>query len=338
MNIGNFDTDRKILFIAEIGNNHEGDFELARRMISLAAQAGADAVKFQTFRTELFVGKSDPVRFHRLKSFELTDEQFAALSRTAKDEGLLFLSTPLDMESAVFLKEIVDAYKIASGDNNFFPLLEYVAQTGLPVIMSTGIADLTEIKTSVDAIQTVWQAKHIRQDLALLHCITGYPVPSSQANVSALRQLQKSFDCTVGYSDHTLGITASLLAVALGARIIEKHFTVDKNKSDFRDHQLSADPDELRALVSKSEEILTLLGTGEKKPQTVEMDIKDAVRRSIVAGRDLSAGTVIGMNDLLWIRPGSGLAPGRESLLLGKKLAVPVEAGHPILPQHLAND
>lgn len=338
MKIDQFDTDKDIVVIAEIGNNHEGDFPLAQKLIGLAAQAGANAVKFQTFRTELFVNKKDTARFNRMKSFELSFEQFAQLSRIARNEGLLFLSTPLDMESAAFLKEIVCAYKIASGDNNFYPMLEYVATTGLPVIISSGLIDLEEIKSSVSFLNNIWRQNNLIGDLAVLHCITGYPVPPEQANISAVLLLKKELDCTIGYSDHTLGIEASLLAVTLGARIIEKHFTIDKNRSDFRDHRLSADPAELKQLIDKAKDILMLLGSGEKKPQKTEQEIKNSVRRSITAGRNLSAGTVIGKEDLLWLRPGGGLPPGSEHLLLGKTMASSVEEGEPILLKHLLNN
>lgn len=330
MIINNFDTAKDILFVAEIGNNHEGNYALAEKMISLAAQSGANAVKFQTFRTELFVNKKDRARFDRLKSFELSFEQFEKLNTVAKNEDVLFISTPLDMESAAFLKDIVCAFKIASGDNNFYPLLEYVATTDKPVIMSCGLTDLEEISQSVSFIEEVRHKKNITGELALLHCITGYPVPQEQANVAAIRQLQDKFKCAIGYSDHTLGIEASLLAIALGARIIEKHFTIDKNKSDFRDHKLSADPQELKQLITKAREILTILGTGEKKPQAIEMELKDAVRRSIIAKHKLPAGSIISMNDLVWLRPGTGLPPGSEHLLVGKILASSVEAGEPI--------
>lgn len=336
MKIGAHDTDKDILFIAEIGNNHEGDFALAQKMIGLAAAAGANAVKFQTFRTELFVGRKDTARFNRLKSFELSFEQFGKLSQTAKDEGVLFLSTPLDMESAAFLKDIVCAYKIASGDNNFFPLLKYIAQTDLPIILSCGLADIAQTRRSVSFIEEIRGKNTLSGEMALLHCITAYPVPPEQANLSAITCLQKEFDCTIGYSDHTLGIKAALIAVALGARIVEKHFTADKNKSDFRDHKLSADPGEMKELIEKSREILTLLGTGEKIPQKTELEIKESVRRSIVAGRKLAAGTVITGNDILWLRPGGGLEPGQEHLIIGRKLSATIGEGEKILLHHLA--
>jgi N,N'-diacetyllegionaminate synthase len=175
-------------------------------------------------------------------------------------------------------------------------------------------------------------------DLAVLHCTTAYPVPPEQANISAILQLKKELGCTIGYSDHTLGVETSLLAIALGARVIEKHFTIDKNKSDFRDHQLSANSSDFRHLITKSKEILTILGPGEKLPQKVELEIKELVRRSIVAKNKLTAGTVVKKNDLLWLRPGNGLPPGQEHLVVGKKLLSTVEAGEPILPHDLQDN
>lgn len=338
MIIDNFDTDKEILFIAEIGNNHEGNFALAQKMVLLAAEAGANAVKFQTFRTELFVSKKDQTRFDRLKSFELSFKEFEKLSTIAKDEGLLFISTPLDLESAAFLKEIVCAYKIASGDNNFYPLLKYVAETDKPVIISSGLTSLDEINMSVNFIKNIRQEKSATGKLAVLHCTTAYPAPPEQANISAILKLKKALDCTIGYSDHTLGMEASLLAIALGARIIEKHFTIDKNKSDFRDHKLSADPPEFSQLIARAKDTLALLGSGEILPQKAELELKDAVRRSIVARHKLAAGTIIGEKDLLWIRPGNGLSPGQEQLLLGKKLSATVEAGEPIFLHFLQDN
>ena len=334
MKIGRLDTNKDILFVAEIGNNHEGDFGLAQKMIGLAASAGANAVKFQTYRTELFVNKQDRARFERLKSFELTFKQFECLSRTADNEGLLFLSTPLDLESATFLKDIVCAYKIASGDNNFIPLLEFAAHTGLPLLISCGLIDISEAKETVALIHSIWSQNSLPAEMALLHCITAYPAPPEQANIAAIAQLKKEFNCTIGYSDHTLGIEAALLALALGARIIEKHFTIDKNKSNFRDHQLSADPDEMKLLIHKSKEILNLLGSGLKIPQKSEIDIKYTVRRSIVARRNLAAGSFIAKDDIAWLRPANGLPPGQERLIIGKKLLSDVVAGEPILLQN----
>jgi sialic acid synthase SpsE len=330
MLIDRFNTDDRVLVVAEIGNNHEGQFSLAEEMVCRAAEAGADAVKFQTFRTERFVAPSDAARFARLKQFELTQEEFGRLADRASSEGVLFISTPLDLESAVFLNDLVAAFKIASGDNTFMPLLGAVAGTGKPILLSCGIATIAELRDAWSAVARVWTASRIDQEMAVLHCVSSYPVPPDEANLAAIRALRDAFGGTVGYSDHTLGIQAAALSVAVGARIVEKHFTLDKQYSDFRDHQLSADPAELRQLVEQVRTIETLLGNGRKVPQPSEAAAKTAYRRSIAAVRDLAAGSTVTWDDIAWIRPGGGVAPGQEATVLGRTLARAVRQGEPL--------
>ena len=332
MIIGNVDTSARVLVVAEIGNNHEGSFDVARDLVKQAAAAGVGAVKFQTFRTDHYVSASDAARYKRLKSFELSEAQFGELARVARSLGLLFISTPLDLGSAAFLDGIVDAFKIASGDNNFFPLLAQVAKTGKPVIVSTGLADLDLVARAVSFVRSQWTEVGVAGRLAVLHCVSSYPVPPEEANVSAVKVLAERFDCCVGYSDHTKGIDAAVLSVAAGARIIEKHFTLDKHYSDFRDHQLSADPPEMRQLVEKVRLASTLLGAGVKAVQPCESAGLQATRRSIVAGRDLPVGHRIALEDLMWIRPGGGLEPGREGELMGRRLKRPVPFGEQLHP------
>lgn len=336
MIIGDHNIDERVLIVAEIGNNHEGSYALAEDMVCKAAEAGADAVKFQTFRTEHYVGRADTVRFARLKQFELQFEEFSRLSERARQHGLLFLSTPFDLGSADFLNEIVSAFKVSSSDNMFYPLLDRVAGFGKPILLSTGLVDIATIEKSVTQIQLVWQEQGFTDlGLALLHCVSSYPVAPEDANLAAITTLEKEFSCTIGYSDHTLGINAAVLAVALGARIIEKHFTIDKNYSDFRDHQLSADPAEMRELVDRIRETEVLLGSGEKKPAKSEKKAEHVMRRSIVAARDLSAGRVIEFEDLTWVRPGGGMSPGDEGLLLGRKLRHALMAGDTFSIEHI---
>ncbi|MDB5104271.1 MAG: hypothetical protein JWP91_1960 [Fibrobacteres bacterium] len=335
MRIGGIDLDREVLVIAEIGNNHEGSFALAEEMVGLAAESGAQAVKFQTFRTEHYVTRKDADRFARLKSYELGDRAFEKLAAQARKAGLLFLSTPFDLESARFLGPLVDAYKVSSSDNVFYPLLEEIAKGGKPVILSCGLAGLDDIAYSAAFVKQAWKRLGKDQGLAVLHCVTAYPVPPEEANLGAIRAMQR-LGLTVGYSDHTLGIDAAVLSVALGARIIEKHFTLDKNHSSFRDHQISADPAEMSLLVRKVKEAAVLLGSGEKIPQQAELKNLTAVRRSIVAGRDLAAGETLRWEDLTWTRPSGGLAPGNEAPLLGRKLAKPLKQGDWITPDALA--
>lgn len=327
MRIADRDLNRDVLIVAEIGNNHEGSRALAEEMIGRAAAAGADAVKFQTFRTEHYVSRRDEARFHRLKSFELSCADFERLAGVTRAANVLFLSTPFDIESARFLDGLVPAFKIASGDNTFYPLLEAVAGFGKPILLSAGLADLSELRRAKALIEQVWQRNGVRQELAVLHCVTSYPVPPAEANLAAIGRLRQESGCTVGYSDHTIGIEAAVLAVALGARVIEKHFTLDKHYSDFRDHQLSADPAELAELVRRVREAVAMLGCGEKVPQACEKANFVAARRSVAVRRDMPAGAGIAWDDLTWVRPGGGVPPGDERRVLGRVLRQAVQAG-----------
>ena len=335
MKIGQFDTDERTLVVAEIGNNHEGDFGLAAEMIGLAAHAGADAVKFQTFRTEHYVSWTDEARFNRLKGFELSFDQFEKLNGIARDAGVMFFSTPLDLVSAGFLSSFVPCFKIASCDNTFYPLLDIVAQYGKPVILSTGLAGLGTVRLAVERIEKGWPRGSAVDSVALLHCVSQYPVPPGDVNLRAIGTLKGEFGCTVGYSDHTLGVDVSVLAVAAGARIVEKHFTVDKHYSDFRDHQLSADPAEMKHLVERIREAELVLGSGEKKPSASEADVEHLLRRSVAAARDLEKGAVIGMADITWVRPGGKVAPGDEAVVLGKRLLRAIRQGEHLAPDDL---
>jgi len=319
MKIGNYDTDEKVLIIAEIGNNHEGSYALAEEMIGLAAEAEVDAVKFQTIVPERLVTSRQTERIARFKRFQLTYQEFEKLADVAANEKVLFLSTPFDIDSAQFLNDLVPAFKIASGDNNFFPLMEVIAQTGKPTILSTGFMDIADVKKSVDFIRNIWNKNNFDQELALLHCVSTYPTPPEQANLLAIKELQNIVQ-TVGYSDHTLGIEAAVLSVALGARIIEKHFTIDKNYSDFLDHKLSANPQEMKELVETVRAASEYLRSDSKILQEGEKKAIESTRRSIVAMNDLSAGTKISMDDLDWVRPGGGLSPGEEEKIVGKSL------------------
>ena len=338
MKIGAFDLDRQVLVVAEIGNNHEGSYALAEELVGKAAEAGVGAVKFQTFRTGRFVDPRDEERFERMKRFELSEDEFGRLCRHARGAGLLFISTPLDLGSARFLGEIADALKIASGDNTFYPLIEQAAESGKPLIVSTGLADLAQIRRAASVVEGVWRGCGVEQDLALLHCVSGYPVPADQANLAAIPFLRRELDCTIGYSDHTIGADAAVMAVAMGARIIEKHFTIDNHYSDFRDHRISADPGTMKRLVDKVRDAQAMLGQPTRMIQDCERDGVVAYRRSIAAARALEAGTVIDRDDITWVRPGGGIPPGREDVVLGRRLNRDLEQGESVLPADLEGD
>jgi N-acetylneuraminate synthase/N,N'-diacetyllegionaminate synthase len=334
MKIGGIDLDRQVMIVAEVGNNHEGSFALAEEMIGRAAETGVNAVKFQTIVPEELISATQTERIKQLGKFRLSYKDFEKLARIANQEKVLFLSTPFDIESARFLDSLVSAHKIASGDNIFFPLLDVIARTGKPILLSTGLTDLDEIVHTKNFIFDIWNQLGIHQELAVLHCVSCYPTPASEANLLAISTL-KELGTTVGYSDHTLGIEAAVLSVALGARIIEKHFTLDKEYSEFRDHRLAADPDELSLLVRWVRKAEQMLGTGEKDLAECEKESKETIRRSIAAKADLAFGTIIKWEHLRWVRPGNGLPPGEEKGLLGRVLKRSVKAGELLFPEDM---
>ncbi|MEQ8322558.1 MAG: N-acetylneuraminate synthase family protein [Rhodospirillales bacterium] len=325
-----------VFIIAEVGNNHEGDFTLAQDMVGLAAEAGVDAVKFQTIVPERLVNRRDEPRFSTLKKFELSYDQFAELAKQAHAAGIRFMSTPFDPESAAFLGTICDAIKIASSDNTFYTLIEAAAKTGLPLVISTGLANEAEVRTAVRIVDDIWDGKRVPADIGLLHCVSNYPTAAENANIGAVSTLAQSFPRrTAGYSDHTIGIEAATLAVGAGARIIEKHFTIANDHSEFRDHQLSADPETMKRLVESIRAADRMMGSGALEMAACEKDIAPQIRRSIVAARRLDGGHKITRADLLWTRPGTGMAPGREHEIIGKKLKAPMAEGDPFSPDNL---
>tara|TARA_B100000989_G_C19531342_1_gene470117 strand:- start:1632 stop:2648 length:1017 start_codon:yes stop_codon:yes gene_type:complete len=329
MKIGKINTNKKVFVVAEIGNNHEGSFDLAKKMIIEAAAAGVDAVKFQTFIPEQFVSFKDQSRLNRLRSFQLNFKQFRELSKVAKKNGLIFFSTPLDIESAKFLNTIQSIFKISSGDNNFYSLIDTVASFGKSMIVSTGATDINSLKNIHDRIFRIWPSKKkIQQNLAFLHCVSSYPAPNEQINLAAIIYLKKVFPgVVVGYSDHTLGIDTAVSSVLVGARIVEKHFTLDKNYSDFRDHQLSADPGEMSMMVDEIRKTEKLLGKEEKRPQKCEKGMKIEGRRSIAVNCNLPKGTKLSNSHLMWVRPGIGFSPGEEKKIIGKTICRNLKMG-----------
>ena len=326
MNIDKFDLNKKILIIAEIGNNHEGSYALAEEMIGLAADAGADAVKFQTFVPEKLVSPFETKRIEQLSRFQLIYKKFEKLAKVAANENVMFLSTPFDIESALFLKDLVPAFKIASGDNNFFPLMDAIARTGKPIIMSTGFIRMNGVKKAVDYINRIWKKNDIKQELALLHCVSVYPTLPEQTNLLAIKELEHIVK-TVGYSDHTVGIESAVLSVAVGAKIIEKHFTIDNNYSEFQDHKLSANPIDFKEMVDRIRIVRKMMGKSKKIPNANELKNKIISRRSIVAKQELPFGHIIRFGDLDWVRPEDGLSPGSEGQLLGKSLSRKIRKG-----------
>jgi N-acetylneuraminate synthase/N,N'-diacetyllegionaminate synthase len=326
MKIGNFETAQKVFVIAEIGNNHEGSLSEAKNLVQAAAKAGADAVKFQTIVPENLISADQPDRLEQLKKYALSFAQFRELQKEATRAGVLFLSTPFDLDSVVFLRDLVPAFKIASGDSNFLDLLQGVAATGKPVMISTGLSNEVEKARLREFFHSAWRsAGQTDPGLALLHCVTEYPTPDDRAGLRHLEALGRWKDVTVGYSDHTLGIEAAVLAVGMGARIIEKHFTLDKNKATFRDHALSADPAEFMAMVSRIRRAEAFLAPVRQQEAPAVMP---AARRSAAAKQDFEVGHRIKEGDILWLRPGLGFPPESQAELLGRALVRPVSKGH----------
>lgn len=319
---------KKTFIIAEIGNNHEGDFKLAKKLISLAAKAGADAVKFQTFIPEYYVSSSNPDRIEKLKSFQLSQNEFRQLSKFSCDCGVLFFSTPFDIDSAKFLNNLQPLFKISSGDNTFYPLIDTISNFGKPIIISTGITTYETIDRLYNRIFKVWKGNNHEGNLALLHCVSSYPVPIEEANLSKIKTMIGKYPrASIGYSDHTIGNEAAIYAVSIGAKIIEKHFTIDKHYSLFRDHQLSADPKEFMELVKSIRKFEMLKGNGDLTIQECEKEIQIEVRRSIAAKTNLKKGDKLSLNDITWVRPGTGIAPGKENLIIGRILAKELKQG-----------
>jgi len=321
--------------IAEAGVNHNGSVETACRLVDAAATAGADSVKFQTFTAERLVSRGAPKaayqvqttgggesQFDMLKRLELPDDAHRELLDYSRRKGILFLSTPFDAAGSDFLDDLgLPAFKIGSGEITNLPFLQHVARKGKPIILSTGMAWLSEVDEAVRAIRETGHT-----DLLLLHCVSRYPADPRDANLRAMRTMADAFGVPVGYSDHTLGSEVALAAVALGACIIEKHFTLDRTLPG-PDHRASLEPPELQALVAGVRRVEQALGTGEKRPVAGEADVARAARKSLVMARDAAAGTVL-TEDLVAIqRPGTGLPPAMLKWVIGRKLRQDVAAG-----------
>lgn len=336
MKIGRKNTDEAVFVIAEIGNNHEGDFELAKEMVIQAANAGADAVKFQAIIPERLVSVKEKQRIAQLQKFQFSPKQYSEICSLAHSNGIDFMCTPFDTETVGWLNNLVPAFKIASSDNDFFPLLDRVASTGKPVFVSMGLGQHRQAEKLSLYFREAWHRHGVTAaELGMLHCVVSYPTPDDEAGLGWIARLQLP-GVTPGYSDHTIGIKAAELAVAAGARIVEKHFTVDKNHSDFRDHQLSADPSDFQEMVKAIRLAERMMGNGKLMVQKCEEANEVRVRRSLTAKIDLAVGTILTMEQLVWVRPGDGLRPGQEDSVLGKVLKRTLSAGEIVLPEHVS--
>lgn len=331
------------LILAEAGVNHDGELDRARALVRAAAEAGADAVKFQTFSADRLVtptasqadyqsrGEGEAETQHAmLKRLELTRADHEALVRQCAEVGLVFLSSPFDEASADLLDDLeVPALKLGSGELTNLPLLRHVARKGRPVILSTGMADLGEVEAALIAVRRAGDPP-----VVLLHCVSCYPAHPAEVNLRAMETMRDAFGVPVGYSDHTLGHEATLAAVALGACVIEKHFTVDRTLPG-PDHQASVEPVELAALVASIRQVEMTLGHGRKVPLPREAEIAAVARKSLVTARDVAAGEVLDDAAVAILRPGTGLPPSEHEAVIGRTAAVDIPTGTPLTREML---
>jgi N,N'-diacetyllegionaminate synthase len=333
----------QVTIIAEAGVNHNGDIEQACRLIDVAADAGADFVKFQTFDPEALAAPearkadyqikttgNDESQLQMLRKLALSPADHQRLIDHCSQRDIGFLSTPFDDASAEMLAGLgVAAFKISSGDLTNLPLLKFVSGFGKPMIVSTGMGDLEEVEDAVAAMRSAGA-----NDITLLHCVTDYPADPADANLRAMATLAAAFEVPVGYSDHTEGINVSLAAVALGAAVIEKHFTLDRSLPG-PDQLASLEPAELADLVTGIRTVEQALGTGRKIPSEKELQNRIAARRSLVTTQDIAAGQLLQRGDLAIMRPGSGLAPKELERVIGMRLRRAVPAGTVLVEEML---
>lgn len=320
----------KTIIIAEAGVNHNGDIETAKRLIDVASDAGVDYVKFQTFKAEKLVSPSaqkakyqiendtskDDSQLKMLKKLELSDNDHKELISYCKSKNISFFSTAFDEEGISYLSSLnFDMFKIPSGELTNYPYLKAIAKTGLPVILSTGMANLDEIEKSINVLVSFGTKK---REITVLHCNTEYPTPMIDVNLKAMLTIKEKLGVQIGYSDHTLGIEVPIAAVALGARVIEKHFTLD-NTMLGPDHKASLEPDALKEMVLAIRNIENAIaGDGLKHPSTSEKKNIHIARKSIHLLKDLSAGSVISESDIIPLRPGDGISPMKWNTIIGK--------------------
>lgn len=331
----------KTFIIAEAGVNHNGSIENAIKLIDVAYWAGADAVKFQTFKTDLTINKnakkakyqlentdSNESQYQMAKKLELSDDSFIKLANYCKQIGIEFLSTPFDLPSIDFLKSLnMRVFKIASGEITNYPLLKKIGELKKEVILSTGMSEMSEIQA---ALNILFSSGTKKEEITILHCNTDYPTPFNDVNLSAMQYLKRKLDLKIGYSDHTLGIEVPIAAVALGASVIEKHFTLDNNMEG-PDHKASLEPKELKKMVQAIRNIENAIGDGIKKPSPSEIGNIKIARKSIYAACPIKKGELFSENNLIIKRPGLGLSPMIWDQIIGKTSTRDFEADEMIV-------
>jgi N,N'-diacetyllegionaminate synthase len=316
----------RILIIAEAGVNHNGSLEIAKKLIDTAKECGADIVKFQTAKLSSLVSKSAPMAEYQKENIGKEESQKEMLSKLllpfddykiladyCKTMGIKFLSTPFDAESIEFLDPLLDIWKIPSGEITNYPYLVKIAKTGKDIILSTGMCTMQEVEAAIKVLKENGAGK-----ITILHCTTNYPTPMEDVNLKAMLSLKESFGCDVGYSDHTRGIEVPIAAAALGATVLEKHFTLDRNMEG-PDHKASLEPEELKEMVQAVRNIEKALGTGIKEPTEAELKNRLVARKSIVAAKDIKMGELFTEDNITTKRPGSGISPMRWKDVIGTK-------------------
>jgi N,N'-diacetyllegionaminate synthase len=318
----------KTIIIAEAGVNHNGNYELARQMVIAAKEAGADYVKFQTAVPELVISRyaekaeyqkkttnPEQSQLEMCKNIHLALSDYAPLKLFCEQTGIKFLSTPFDLVSVDLLAGLdLDFWKIPSGEITNYPYLKKIAQTHKPVILSTGMSDMDEIQTAVNVLTKYGTTK---DDITILHCNTEYPTPFEDVNLRAMQTIAEKFNVKVGYSDHTAGIEVPVAAVALGATVIEKHFTLDRNMEG-PDHKASLEPGELKAMTAAIRNVEKALGNSKKQVTESERKNMKIARKSIVAATDIKKGAIFAENNITVKRPGNGISPMRWEEVLGQ--------------------
>jgi N,N'-diacetyllegionaminate synthase len=318
----------KVFIIAEAGVNHNGSFDLACKLVDVAVDAGADAVKFQTWKTENVVTRDTKkalyqmhrrddteTQFEMLKKLELSFEEFVKLKQYCDIRKIMFLSTADEIESANFLNSIQNIFKVGSSELTDLPYLRKLAQFGKPIILSTGMGDLEEVKSALNAIVEPGLPKDM---ITILHCTSAYPTSYEEVNLHAMITIKETFDVKVGYSDHTMGIEIPIAAVSLGATVIEKHFTLDLNMEG-PDHKSSLELPKLRAMVEAIRNVEKALGDGEKKPTLSELQNMTVARKSIVAKEYIRKGETFINENITVKRPGTGIDPSQWNIIIGKQ-------------------
>ena len=321
------DLEREVAVVAEVGVNHEGDPKVAEALVRAAAEAGAHAVKLQTYTPERFASASDPGRLARVARFRLDEGAHRRLAEVAASCGVALFSTAVTEDVVDFLADLGPAVKVASGDVDFEVLVRAAARCGKPVILSTGNASIEEIDRAVEWCAAEVGRDRLNERLALLHCVSAYPAPVEQANVRTVPFLKARYGLPTGYSNHVLEREAVLAAVALGAQIIEVHFTDRKTGREFRDHALSFEPAELAALVRSIGLVRASLGEDGKHIQPAEEPLRQVIRKGVVAARDLSAGSVLQESDLMFARPATEFSASERPSLVGRKLLKDLKRG-----------